>query len=40
MYLQLSAGILSDVKNNSFPSSMEIDWVRGYERASDANLEE
>jgi beta-glucanase (GH16 family) len=33
MYIQLSCGIYAEVKNNDFPATMEIDWIKCYQKA-------
>jgi beta-glucanase (GH16 family) len=33
MYILLSSGIFSEVNGHSFPSTMQIDWVKCYKRA-------
>ena len=32
MYIQLSSGIYNDISNQTFPTTMEIDWVKVYEK--------
>ncbi|MGC8802361.1 MAG: family 16 glycosylhydrolase [Bacteroidales bacterium] len=31
MYIQLSCGILNDIKGNHLPATMEVDWVKCYQ---------
>ncbi len=38
MYVQLSAGIMNEVKANHFPVCMEIDWVKCYTPSEKTNI--